>query len=217
MRVKFCGVTRLEDAREAARLGAWAVGLIHHDESPRRVDPAVAAEIGAELRRRIAVVGVFVNAGLDELVKAAEDESLTMIQLHGEEGPAFCQETARRTGCGVIKATRVRSAADIQAAEAFRTDFHLFDAHHPDARGGTGESFDWDLLRKRSSAVPGILSGGLTPVNVAEAIAVADPAAVDVATGVESEPGVKDHQLMREFIHRVQASAPSIEIPESAA
>jgi phosphoribosylanthranilate isomerase len=216
MRVKLCGMTRLEDAREAARLGAWAVGLIHHADSPRRVDPVVAAEIGAELRRRVEVVGVFVNAPLDDLVKAAEDESLTMIQLHGDEGPAFCQEAARRTGCGIIKATRVRSAADIQAAEAFRTDFHLFDAFRPGTPGGTGDSFDWELLRQRSSAIPGILSGGLTPLNVAEAISVATPAAVDVATGVESEPGIKDPELMADFIRQVQLSAPSIEIPESA-
>ena len=165
-------MTRLEDAREAVRVGAWAIGLIHHDASPRRVDPAVAAEIGAELRRKAEVVGVFVNAGLDAIVAAAEDESLTMLQLHGDEGPAFCQEAARRTGCRVIKAMRVRSAADIQAAEAFRTDYHLFDAHREGMRGGTGESFDWELLARRSSAVPAILSGGLRPGNVAEAIAV---------------------------------------------
>ena len=217
MRVKFCGITRIEDAREAVRVGAWAIGLIHHDESPRRVDPAVAAEIGGELRRRVEVVGVFVNASLDTLVHAAEDESLTMLQLHGDEGPAFCQEAARRTGCGVIKAMRVRSSADIQAAEAYRTDFHLFDAYREGTPGGTGESFDWELLAGRSSAIPAILSGGLDPANVAEAISVGRPAAVDVASGVESEPGVKDHQLLADFIQQAQLGAPPVEIPESAA
>jgi len=217
MRVKFCGITRLEDAREAARLGAWAVGLIHHEESPRRIDRGAAAEIGAELRRRVEIVGVFVNPGLDELVAAAEDESLTMLQLHGGEGPAFCQEAARRTGCGVIKATRVRTVADVRAAEAFRTEFHLFDAYEAGRHGGTGESFDWELLSARSSAVPAILSGGLRPDNVADAVGMVNPAAVDVASGVEVEPGVKDHELMADFIQQAQLSGPSVEIPESAA
>jgi phosphoribosylanthranilate isomerase len=204
MRVKFCGITRIEDAREAARLGAWAIGLIHHAPSPRRVDPAAAAEIGGELRRKVEVVGVFVNASLDEVAAAAEDESLTMLQLHGDEGPSFCQEAARRTGLRVIKAFPVRSSADVHAAEAFRTDFHLFDAHRPGTPGGTGESFDWELLGPRSSAVPFLLSGGLDPNNVADAIAVARPYAVDVASGVEAEPGIKDHDLMASFFAGAQ-------------
>lgn len=204
MRVKFCGITRVEDAREAARLGAWAIGLIHHDASPRRVDSEVAAEIGSELRRRLEVVGVFVNPKLPELAAAAENESLTILQLHGNEGPAFCQEAARRTGCRVIKSVRVRSGADVQAAEAFRTDYHLFDAHRPGTPGGTGESFDWELLAGRRSEVPLILSGGLDPANVAAAIEVARPFAVDVATGVEAEPGVKDHAKLAAFIERAQ-------------
>jgi phosphoribosylanthranilate isomerase len=210
LRVKFCGITRLEDAREAARLGAWAIGLIHHDPSPRRVDPAMAAEIGAELRRRLEVVGVFVNPTLEEVVRAAEDELLTMLQLHGEEGPAFCQEAARRTGCRVIKAFRVRSAADVHGAEAFRTDLHLFDAHRPGTPGGTGESFDWELLAGRSSSVPFLLSGGLDPANVADAVSVAHPYAVDVASGVESEPGVKDHDLMASFFASAQPAVADV-------
>jgi phosphoribosylanthranilate isomerase len=206
MRVKFCGMTRLEDAHEAARLGAWAIGLIHHEPSPRRVDPAVAVEIGAALRRRLEVVGVFVNSTLDEVVRAAEDESLTMIQLHGEEGPAFCQEAARRTGCRVVKAIRVRSGADVQAAAAYRTDFHLFDAHRGELAGGTGESFDWKLVATRHSQVPAILSGGLRPDNVAEGIAVVRPYAVDVATGVEAAPGIKDNERMATFFEAAQAA-----------
>lgn len=215
MRVKFCGITRLEDAREAARLGAWAVGLIHHDPSPRRVDGTVAAQIGAELRRQLEVVGVFVNAPLDEVVKAAEDESLTMLQLHGEEGPAFCQEATRRTGLKVIKAFRVRSSADIQAAEAFRTELHLFDAHRPDAPGGSGESFDWELLKGRRSEIPFVLSGGLDPDNVGGAVADLHPHAVDLASGVESEPGVKDHSLMEAFIENARL-APVLGAPDAA-
>jgi phosphoribosylanthranilate isomerase len=205
VRVKFCGITNLDDALEAERLGAWAIGLNHWPGSPRRCEPEAAVEISAALKRRLEVVGVFVNPTLDELAAAAEDESLTMLQLHGGEGAAFCREVARRTGCKVIKAIRVRSAADVQAAEAFRTDFHLLDAHRPGTHGGTGESFDWELLAARHSEVPLILAGGLTPENVDEAIAVTRPFAVDVASGVEAEPGIKDHGLMASFAERAQA------------
>ena len=206
MRIKICGITRVEDAREAVRLGAWAIGLNHWAGSPRRCDPGVAAEIGAELRRQVEVVGVFVNGSLDELSAAAEDESLTMLQLHGNEGPAFCREAARRTGLKVIKAVRVRSAADVHAAEAYRTDFHLLDAHLSGVPGGTGESFDWELVAGRRSSVPLILAGGLDPGNVADAVAAVSPFAVDVASGVESEPGIKDHALIAEFVGRARAA-----------
>jgi len=209
MRVKFCGITRIEDAREAVRLGAWAIGLNHSELSPRRCDPATALEISSELRRQAEIVGVFVNPTLPEVAKAVEDEQLTMIQLHGDEGPSFCQEAARRTGCKVIKALRVRSTADIQAAEVYRTDFHLFDAHRPGTVGGTGESFDWELLAGRRSDVPMILAGGLNPENVAEAIAAARPDAVDVASGIETRPGIKDHALMAAFAEAAGVPAPA--------
>jgi phosphoribosylanthranilate isomerase len=209
MRVKFCGITNLDDAREAARLGAWAIGLNHHPESPRFCEPDVAAEIGAELKRRLEIIGVFVNPTLEQLAAAAEDESLTMVQLHGDEGPALCQEAARRTGCKVIKALRVRSAADIRAAEAYRSDFHLLDAYSPGTAGGTGESFDWELLAGRRSEVPLILAGGLTPDNVSDGVAAARPFAVDVASGVEAEPGVKDHALMAAFLDQAQRTSGS--------
>jgi phosphoribosylanthranilate isomerase len=199
MRVKFCGITNMDDAAEAVRLGAWAVGLIHFDGSSRSVDPAVAAEIGAAFRRKCEVVGVFVNPTLDEVARAVEDEGLTMVQLNGAEGASFCAEVVRRTGLKVAKAVHVASAADIHAAEAFRTDFHLFDRRGKGMWGGTGESFDWELLRDRRSEVPAILAGGLRPENVAEAVSVARPYAVDVASGVEHEPGRKDHAAMAAF------------------
>ena len=207
MNVKFCGITRIEDAREAVRLGAWAIGLNHWEQSPRRCDPGTAVQISAEVRRVVEVVGVFVNSTLDELARAAEDESLAMLQLHGDEGPDFCREAARRTGCKVIKGVRVRSAAEVHAAEAFRTDYHLFDAHRPGTPGGTGETFDWELVGARRSQVPAILAGGLTPANVAEAISIARPDAVDVASGIEASPGVKDHELMAAFARNAQQAA----------
>lgn len=199
MRVKFCGITNMDDAAEAVRLGAWAIGLVHFDASPRCVEPGAAVEIGAAFRRKCEVVGVFVNPTLEEVDRAVEDAGLTMVQLNGAEGASFCTEVARRTGAKVIKAIHVASAADVHAAEAYRTDFHLFDRRGRGLWGGTGESFDWELLRGHRSEVPALLAGGLRPDNVAAAIAVARPYAVDVASGVESEPGRKDHAAMAAF------------------
>lgn len=207
MRVKICGITNLDDAAEAVRLGAWAIGLIHFADSPRGVELGEAARIGAAFRRKCEVVGVFVNPELGQVAKAVEDEGLTMVQLNGEEGPSFCAEVARKTGVKVVKAIHVSSAADIHAAEAFRTDFHLFDRRGKGLWGGSGESFDWGLLKERRSGVPAIVAGGLRPENVAEAIAVTHPYAVDVASGVEAEPGRKDHAAMTAFFEAAGAAS----------
>jgi phosphoribosylanthranilate isomerase len=208
-RVKVCGMTNLADAEHAAAHGAWAIGLIHHRDSPRYVGPDVAEEIGAALKRRCEVAGVFVNSTLEEVVDAADRESLTLLQFHGDEGPSFCVEARRRTGAKVMKALRVRSGEDIQAAEAYRTDFHMFDAHRPGSPGGTGESFDWELLGGRRSKVPLILAGGLTPANVAGAIEIVKPYAVDVVSGVEAEPGRKDHAKVEAFLEAAGALIPT--------
>jgi phosphoribosylanthranilate isomerase len=208
-RVKVCGMTNLADAEHAASHGAWAIGLIHHPDSPRYVAPETAEEIGAALKRRCEIAGVFVNSPLDEVIEAAERENLTLLQFHGEEGPSFCVEAGRRTGARVIKAMRVTSAADVKAAEAFRTDFHLFDAYWHGVHGGTGQSFDWDLVAKRRSKVPMILAGGLSAVNVAEAIDLVRPLAVDVVSGVEAEPGRKDHAKVEAFLEAAGAEVPS--------
>jgi phosphoribosylanthranilate isomerase len=205
MRVKFCGITNLDDAAAAVELGAWAVGLIHFEDSPRNVDRAVAAEIGAAFRRKLEIVGVFVNPTLPEVARAVEDEHLSMVQLAGEEGGSFCAEVARRTGVKVIKVIHVASAADIHAAEAYRTDFHLFDRRAKGLWGGSGETFDWELLRKHRSDVQAILAGGLRPDNVAAAVEIVRPYAVDVSSGVEAEPGRKDHAAMAAFFANAQA------------
>jgi phosphoribosylanthranilate isomerase len=205
VRVKICGITRREDAELAVELGAWAIGLIFHEPSPRRADPPEAAAIGAEFRRQAEVVGVFVNRDLGEVAEIAEACSLTMLQLHGDEGPVYCDEIRRRTGLKVMKAARVRDAASLQALGAFRNvDFHLVDAHHPDLFGGTGETFDWDLLRGRRSKVPLVLSGGLTPDNVHDAIVAVQPWAVDTASGTEASPGVKDPAKVQAFIRAAE-------------
>jgi phosphoribosylanthranilate isomerase len=200
MRVKFCGITNIDDAAEAVQLGAWAIGLIHWAPSPRDVDPAVAAEIAAAFRRKAEIVGVFVNPTLTEVTRAVENAQLSMVQLNGEEGASFCAEVARRSGVKVIKAIHVASAADVHAAEAYRSvDYHLFDRRSGNLPGGTGKTFDWELLREHRSEVPAILAGGLRPENVAEAVEVVRPYAVDVASGVEAEPGRKDHAKMAAF------------------
>ena len=206
MRVKICGITNLDDAAEAVRLGAWAIGLIHYGKSPRRVEGGDATAISAAFRRKCEVVGVFANPELDEVARAVEDSGLTMVQLSAEEGPTFCAEIARKTGVKVIKSIHVSSAADVHGAEAFRTDYHLFDRGGRGVWGGTGKSFDWNLLRERRSEVPAVLAGGLRPDNVAEAIAVTHPYAVDVASGVEAEPGRKDHAAMAAFFEAAKAA-----------
>jgi phosphoribosylanthranilate isomerase len=208
-RVKVCGMTNLDDAEHAADHGAWAIGLIHHLDSPRHVQPEIAEEIGAALKRRCEIAGVFVNSTLEEVVDAAEREKLTLLQFHGEEGPSFCLEAGRRTGAKVIKAMRVTSAADVKAAEAFRVDFHLFDAYWHGIHGGTGKSFDWDLVSKRHSKVPMLLAGGLTAENVADAIRLVKPFAVDVVSGVEAEPGRKDHARVEAFLEAAGVGQPS--------
>ncbi|HWF74793.1 MAG TPA: phosphoribosylanthranilate isomerase [Solirubrobacteraceae bacterium] len=206
-RIKLCGVTTPEDAEYAAALGVWAIGVNFWPRSARRCDPALAAEIAAAVKRRVEVVGVFVNPTLEHVAATAEAVGLTMVQLHGDEGPAFCAETARRTGCKVIKAARVHSGADIQALSAFHVDYHLLDSHVPGERGGTGETFAWELARRHRGRVPLILSGGLTPENVAEAIATVRPFAVDVASGVESAPGRKDPAKVEAFVNAVAATS----------
>jgi phosphoribosylanthranilate isomerase len=206
-RIKLCGITTLDDARMAVEVGAWAVGCILWPQSPRRCDPAEAARIAAAVRRRAHVCGVFVNQHLDEVTGLVDGLGLTMVQLHGDEGPAFCAEVARRTGAKVMKAAQVRTGADVRALEAFHTDFHLVDAHVPGMRGGTGETFDWELVRARRSKVPLVLSGGLRPDNVAEAIAVTHPFAVDTASGTEASPGVKDPEKVAAFVEAVQGTA----------
>jgi phosphoribosylanthranilate isomerase len=200
-RVKFCGVTSLDDAVAAVELDAWAIGLIFHPRSPRACDPGDARRIGSRLRREIEIAGVFVNSTLDEIAVLAEGVPLSLVQLHGDEGPSFASEVARRTGARVIKAHPARDRADLRDMDRFHTpDFHLLDSHRPGMRGGTGTTFDWALVAQRSSKNPLIVSGGLTPDNVAEAIVATSPYAVDVASGVESSPGVKDHALMEAFV-----------------
>jgi phosphoribosylanthranilate isomerase len=206
-RIKHCGITNLDDAHRAAEAGAWALGMIFWQGSPRRCELAEAQLVGAALRRTVQLAGVFVNQPLEEIDRAVETAGLSLVQLHGDEGPAFCGEVARRTGAKVIKAVRVRSRASLQAAAAYHTDFLLLDAHVEGLYGGTGQTIDWDVVRSARLRAPVILSGGLHAGNVAAAIAATEPFAVDVASGTEQAPGIKDPEKLRAFHEAVREAS----------
>jgi len=210
-RVKICGITNLADAELAVELGSWALGMIFYAESPRRCAPAAAQEIAAQLRRRVELCGVFVNAPLEQIAGLVDELGLGIVQLHGDEGPAFCGEVRRRTGARVIKAAQVAGKSDLRDLERFHVDFHLLDARSKATarrglRGGTGETFDWGLVGERRSRVPLILSGGLTGENVAAAMAATRPYAVDSASGTEAAPGHKDPKRLRALLDAVRAA-----------
>src|SRR3954467_11752874 len=175
MHVKVCGITRLEDAELAASLGAWALGFILWQPSPRYVDPAVAAGIARVMRRKIDLVGVFVNQPLDEIAGLVDVLGLTHVHLHGDEGPSFCSAVVQRTGAKVIKAARIGHSADLRDLDRFHTDYHLLDTAKSGQYGGTGATWDWGLVRGRRNKTPLILSGGLTAENVADGIAAVKP------------------------------------------
>ncbi|HEX4034305.1 MAG TPA: phosphoribosylanthranilate isomerase [Solirubrobacteraceae bacterium] len=209
-RVKICGVTRLEDAELAASLGAWAIGMVFYEPSPRSCAVGDAELIGAALHRRVEIAGVFVNAPLEEVVNVSERAHLTLVQLHGEEGPAYCAEVARRTGARTIKAAAVQGLYSLQDLERYHTDFHLLDGHAPGLRGGTGRAFDWSLVAaRRHGAPPLIVAGGLDASSVAEAVEATSPYAVDVSSGVEAAPGVKDPERMQAFFDAAAQAAVS--------
>ena len=215
-RIKHCGITSLDDAHRAAEAGAWALGMILWDGSPRRCELDEAQVIGTALRRTVNLVGVFVNARLEEIDLAVQTAGLSHVQLHGDEGPVFCSEVARRTGAKIIKAVRVQSRATLQAAAAFHTDFLLLDAHVEGVPGGTGRTIDWELVRRTKLAAPIVLSGGLTAGNVAAAIAATEPFAVDSASGTEQAPGRKDPAKLQAFGEAVRATDGEAPVDDAA-
>ena len=204
-RVKICGITRPEHARAAAEAGADAIGLMFYEPSPRYVSRDRARAVCEALPPLVSVVGVFVNPSPREIEAVVEDLPVDLLQLHGEEPPELC------TGAGrpYVKAVRVRTRDDIVEAAARYTGARalLLDAHHDALWGGTGSSFDWNVVPDGVSR-PIVLAGGLTPENVAGAIRAVRPFAVDVSGGVESAPGEKDARRMERFMKEV-ASAES--------
>ncbi len=202
-RVKVCGITRPEDAEAADRAGADAVGLIFAP-SPRRIDLWQATAIERVLSPWIVRVGVFVDAGLAAMDRAIAAARLDVLQLHGSETPEFVRKVREEFGLRIVKSVRVGDGLDLVRLDEYEVDAFLFDTYVPGRAGGTGKTFDWDLAVPWARRVRLILAGGLTPENVGEAVRRVRPYGVDVASGVEREPGVKDHTKMQRFIANVR-------------
>ena len=201
--VKICGITRVEDAQAAARLGAHALGFVFYAPSPRHVEVARAAEIAKALPPFITTVGLFVNPAIGDVAGVLENVPLDLLQFHGDEPPGFCAQFGLR----YIKASRVRAGLDLlQYAQVYAgARGLLLDAFVPGTHGGTGTAFDWSLIPRRLP-LPVILSGGLNPDNVAAAIRLVAPWAVDVSSGVEAGPGIKDPRKMARFMKEVRSA-----------
>lgn len=199
--VKICGITRVEDGLLAARAGAHAIGLVFYRPSPRFVDPRTAAEIVRALPPFVTVVGLFVNAGVDEIRDVTGRIRLDLLQFHGDESPEFC----RQFGIPYMKALRVRPGLDLIQCESAYQDAKalLLDAFVDGVPGGTGATFDWNLI-PGTLRLPVVLSGGLSPGNVGEAIRQVRPWAVDVSSGVEKEKGIKDAEKIAAFMSGVR-------------
>ncbi len=197
-KIKICGITNLADAQLAVELGADALGFVFYPKSPRYVKVSDAANICNALPPFVVKVGVFVDELEYEIEKALNDCLLTALQFHGEEPPGFCQKFNAKS----IKAIRVRDESSLKGAAEYDVDALLLDTYTERERGGTGKTFDWSLAVRAKELLgpPIILSGGLTTVNVQEAIRKVRPYAVDVSSGVEREPGKKDPEKLRRFI-----------------
>jgi phosphoribosylanthranilate isomerase len=207
--VKICGLMRPEDARAAAQAGADYGGLVFHPGSPRRVTPETARVIAAELRGRVRVVALFVDPGDASLAEAITAAKPDMLQLHGAEPPARVAEIRARFGVAVMKAIAVAEPADLDALPAYEgvADMLLFDAKaSKGVSGGRGAAFDWRLLRGRTIGKPWLLAGGLNVQNVLRAIAAAGAPGVDVSSGVETAPGMKDAQAIRDFVQTARTA-----------
>jgi len=201
IRVKVCGITNLEDALAAAELGADALGFVLA-ASPRQVTPENLRHLVAELPPLVLKVGVFVDSPLEEVRRVMSDCGLNLAQLHGSESPEYCEALFPRT----IKAFQVKDATVLKQLPLYRASAYLLDGYHSKLKGGSGQSFDWEIARQAKGLGRIILSGGLTPENVAQAIAIARPYGVDVSSGVEASPGKKDHRKLAAFIQAVKES-----------
>ena len=204
VKVKICGITSLADARLALEAGADALGFVFYEPSPRYVSPEEAAAIIRQLPPFPLKVGVFVNAPADLVSSAMSQCRLGLLQFHGDEPPDYCLQF----GLMSMKAFRVRDAGTLKEMAKYQTNAWLLDAYSPEAVGGTGEKFNWDLaVEAQKFGKPIFLAGGLTPQNVAEAVRKVRPFGVDVSSGVEISPGKKDHAKMRAFINAVKTAA----------
>ena len=200
IKVKICGTTSLKDAFLAVESGADAIGFIFYKMSPRNISQKEAKAIILQLPPFVETVGVFVNETSDKINRIAEQCKLNSIQLHGEESPALCRRVKRK----VIKAFRVKNADSLKSIASYDVSGFLLDSHNDGSKGGTGQVFDWNLALRVKKQGPVILAGGLNPYNVFTAIHRVKPYGVDVCSGVENSPGIKDHEKVRAFIKSVR-------------
>ena len=204
MLVKICGITRLEDAEAAIQLGAGAIGFVFWPKSPRYVDPERARTIVATLPPFIATVGVFVDQTARLVNGVAARAGLSAVQLHGDEPVEMLEEIERP----VVKALALRASTTAEDADVWPSRVRLLiDAHDPEQRGGTGRTVDWKRAAAVAARRPVLLAGGLNAANVADAIRMVKPFGIDVSSGVESSPGMKDHARMRALFEAVEACA----------
>lgn len=200
-RVKICGITRVEDALTAVEAGADALGFVFYRESPRHIFPEEASRIIEQLPPFVQTVGLFVNETEAEVNRTAELCRLDIVQLHGDESPEYCTHIRRR----LIKAFRIRTMTCLEPVSEYKVAGMLLDTFSPSIYGGTGTAFNWEIAAeavKLHNRI--ILAGGLTPQNVAKAIHQVRPMGVDVSSGVETGPGKKDHEKVREFIRNAK-------------
>lgn len=203
VQIKICGVTSTADAQAAIEAGANLLGFNFYPKSPRRVSEDQAAEIRSKLPKKVKAVGIFVNWLPADVITLRSGLALDAVQLHGDESPETVAEIA--SVVPVIKAFRVEPEFPIATLDEYSRAFaFLFDAAHTDQYGGTGRTTDWDVARRASLKHRIILAGGLKVENVAAAVRIVRPYGIDVASGVESSPGKKDHDLLREFIKEVR-------------
>ena len=201
-KVKICGITRLPDALAAVEAGADALGFMFFEGSKRYITSAAAAQIIRALPPFVAKVGVFVNASAETVRAIIAECGLDTLQFHGEETPEFCRQFAPLK---VVKAFRIQNAESLKPLPDYAVDAWLLDSHVPGLRGGTGEKFNWELAcQAKELGRPVILAGGLTPENIADALQQVWPFGVDVSSGVESAPGLKDAALVRRFVEIVR-------------
>lgn len=196
---KICGLTRVEDAQLAAELGAAAIGFVFYPQSPRYLEAGAAGRISAQLPSHVARVGVFVNPDLEFLFLTAKSAQLTHLQLHGEESIAVCQHAP----LPVFKT--IRNAAELEKYVNVPVTAFLIDRKTPHQFGGTGQIADWNFCRQVRDRAPVILAGGLSAGNIAAAIELTSPDAIDLSSSIESSPGVKDHQKLRQFFAALKA------------
>ncbi len=200
--VKICGITNIRDALAAAQCGAAAVGFIFYPSSPRFIKPQDAKNIIKALPKGLVTVGVFVNESTETIIKISDELLLDMIQLHGDESPEDCRKLGATR---VIKALHLKNEVDVAGASAYDVAAILVDSRRGNLYGGTGKTTDWALARKIKDKKPLILSGGLTPENIREALLAVEPDALDVNSGVESAPGKKDHEKLLRLFETLRA------------